>query len=60
MHRIGDTVVSLLCKGQSLLKTRVGLVDPDRRAGGPEERPVEVLTESENRAQQNGQGQPLD
>ncbi len=60
VHGVGAQVVALLGELQSLLQARVGLLQPDRRAWRPEQRPVEVLTEPEYRAQHGGQGQPQD
>lgn len=58
MHGIRAPVVAILGECQSLFQARVGLMQPDRRAGRPEQRPVEILAEPEHRAQHGGQGQP--
>lgn len=60
VHGVGAPVVALLGELQSLLQAWVGLLQPDRRARRPEQRPVEVLTKPEYRAQHGGQGQPED
>lgn len=60
VHGVGAPVVALLGEHQSLPQAGVGLLQPDGRARGPEQRPVEVLAEPERRAQHGGQGQPRD
>lgn len=60
VHRVGAPVVALLGEFQSLLQAGVGLLQPDKRARRPEQRPVDVLTKPEYRAQHGGQGQPQD
>lgn len=59
VHGVGASVVALLCERQGCLQAGVGLMQSDRRAGRPDQRPVEVLTQPEHKAQA-GQDQPRD
>lgn len=59
VHGVGAAVVALLCERHGFLQAGVALMEWDWGARAPDQRPVEILTQPEHKAQA-GQDQPGD